>query len=502
MFRKSGICLISLVLAVLVSAQADDKTRLSNFERSIESGQLEVERDLFNYVRANPNDANGFSLLARLRFKQDRLPEARALCVRSLELDPRLVSAKLTLAQVWFRLGDLEQARRILNGIQEAELPDDTARLKAARSLAQVGQCPEALSLVQKLSLKVKNGSALPVRGTCYLEAGDKKGLLQLIPFAKLSARQDPNGAIEFAEILLRGRLPKEAADLLRITASVNPKLPAVLLLLAKTEVLLKDFVNAKVHLEAAEKVAPNSAELFFIRSLLAVEQNNYPLAYEWLEKSLSIDSNDAKVLAQYVLVAIQVNQTGRAARAAEKLLGLQPENPDALYLHGIASLQNKNLPGAEVSLTKFMEARPNDSRGCIALGLTYAGQPAKLDTARAQMLKCMQLDPKNFEAAYQLGLSYKNTGDFPMAARYFEQTISISPNFAAALRELGAAYLQIGAEAKARPVLEKAVAIDPNDADAHFQLSRLYNIIGERELAKKHLELFRKLKPTKSDGM
>ena len=77
---------------------------LANFDKKIEDGKLsEIETDLFNYVIANPKDAKGFCVLAKLRFKQNRLNEAKSLLNKALSLDPALLSAKLTLAQVYFQ---------------------------------------------------------------------------------------------------------------------------------------------------------------------------------------------------------------------------------------------------------------------------------------------------------------------------------------------------------------------------------------------------------------
>jgi tetratricopeptide (TPR) repeat protein len=200
------------------------------------------------------------------------------------------------------------------------------------------------------------------------------------------------------------------------------------------------------------------------------------------------------------VISAMRANQAGKAFRAASRLLEIKPDEPDFLYLHGAAALQNNNLAAAETSLNRFLAFRPQDSRGCLALGLTYAAQPDKFEAARNQLLGCIETNPNNFEAKYQLGLSYKTQGEIAKAIAYFEETVKLSPNYALALRDLGAVYLQSGDEAKARVALEKSVTVNPNDADTHFQLSRLYNLIGETALAKKHLETFQKLKnPSKN---
>jgi tetratricopeptide (TPR) repeat protein len=457
---------------------------------------------LFNYVIAHPADGNGFALLAKLRLKQNRSSEAKALAGKALSIEPNLLSAKLTLALASVQLGEIEEARTLLTGISEKDVIDNKVRLNLAENLVRLGDCPRGLVLIDKLPLKMKNGEALPLRAVCYLSAGDRKNFLALIPPAKAAAQQNSKVAVNFAEVLLKGGMLKDAAELLRLTLIAAPKNIDALLLLARAEIFSKDFPNAKIHLARAEKIEPNSGELFFIKSLLESEQGNLAGSYELLEKSLGINSDNEQVLTQYIAVALKLGQPARAVRAAEKLVSLAPENPENSYLYGLALLQNNNLIKAEPVLNKYFSEHPRDSRVCLALGLTYAGQPDKLELARGQMQKCLEIDPNNFEAAFQLGLSYKTLGESAKAIEYFEQTVRLSPDYPAALRELGTAYLQTGAEAKARPALEKAVRLSPNDPDAHFQLSRLYNVLGERELGKKHLEIFQKLKNPKKDGM
>lgn len=499
LIRFTQFCLISLSLTLTVVAQ----TSLVRFEKSIEAGQLvEVEKDLFSYVIANPKDAKGFALLAKMRLKQNRLNEAKSLASKSLTLDAKSVSAKFTLAETYYQLGEIEQSRAVLNSIVENEILDDSIRLNIAELYSQTEDCPKALVLSEKLSVKIKNSEALPFRAACYLELGDKKSFASLIPSAKVLAKQNPTIAITFAEVLSKATMHKEATDLLRLVIVSAPKNMDALLLLAKSEIYLKDFANAKIHLAQAEKIQPNLGELLFVKSFLESEQGNTAQSLELIEKSLTENPNNTEFLIQFVISAMRANQAAKAVRAAQSLLNLQPENPEYQYLFGAASLQNNNLQNAESSLVKFLEARPNDSRGCVALGLTYAAQPEKLVEARIQMQKCLVLNPNNYEASYQLGLSYKTQGETPKAIEYLEQTVKLAPNNASAWRDLGAVYLQSGAETQARIVLEKAVALKPDDSDTHFQLSRLYNLTGERELAKKHLEIFQKLKNPKKDGM
>jgi tetratricopeptide (TPR) repeat protein len=480
-----------------------DQNALVKYEKSIERGDYQlIERDLLNYAIKNPTDAKAFELLGKLRFAQNRLNEAKSLYQKALTLDARSVSARINLAIINFQTGNAGQAISSLNEIAENDVTNDSVRLNLAQTFALVGYCEKAHIHVEKLSLKTKNNDALPVRAECFLQSGENQKAIALIPGAKIAAKQNPQTALKFAEVLSQAALYKESAEVLKIVVSAAPNDADALVSLAKSEIYAKDFQSAKIHLTQASKTNPNQADLLFVRSLLEGEQGNQAQSLETLEKSLAANPNSAAILSQYVVTAMRANQAGKGLRAAEKLLELKPNEPDFLYLHGAAALQNNNLQAAETSLNRFAELRPNDARGCLALGLTYAAQADKLENAQRQLQKCVAANPKNYEAKYQLGLSYKTQGETAKAIEFLEAAVKDSPNYALALRDLGAVYLQSGAENKARIVLEKSAAINNDDADTHFQLSRLYNLTGETELAKKHLEMFQKLKNPSKSGM
>lgn len=494
---------VGVTANVLAQTTSDDRAVLAQIQKKVAERKFtEVERELLNYLIAHPKDASGFALLAKLRLKQDRIEEAQSLSNRALSLNPNLLEAKLTAASSAYRLGEVVRSREILTGISESEVRDDATRLEIAEGLAVVGGCSKAKDLVDKLPARVRNAEALPVRAACLLEAGAKDDLLALLPAAKAAAGRNASVAVRFAEMLAKGGMLSETVDLLKVAVAGAPRDARALLMLAKTEANLSDVQRAKQHLARAAALVPDAAEVFFVASMIQSAEGKNSRAFELLEEAVQRDNRNVEYLTRFVVVAMRVNQAAKAVRGAEALLALQPQNPDFLYLLGASSLQAKNISYAEALLAKFATLRPNDSRGCLALGLAYLAQPDKLDAGRQKMESCLLISPRNFEAAYQLGLFYRTQGDTDNALRYFEKTVALSPNYAAALRDFGATLIQAGAEARARPYLERALQLNPDDAETHFQLSRLYNILGDRELGKKHLQIFQKLRTPKKTGM
>jgi tetratricopeptide (TPR) repeat protein len=504
---NSSLLIIWLLILAVASVTLAQRKPVVNdpllaFEKNIEIGKLdETEKPLLAFAFADPRNARAVELVGRLRFRQGRVDEALALYKRCLELDPKLASAKVTYATILYAAGRTDAAAQTLSDINEHELTTTGLLLDFARALSLVGHYQRSLAVVEKLPLNVQASDALPVRAICYAQLGDTVGFDASIAQAKRLVATKPTVAVRFVDILLTAGRRPQAVDLLRSLAAAFPKNARILVMLAKVQIGDKDHSQARLNLNRAGALDPRLPEIWSQSASLEAAEGRPHLALKFLEKALELGPDSTDALSLMVVVAMRANQPRKAVTAAEKLIKSDSHNPDFLYLHGIASLQNGNVEGARTSLESFLAARPKDSRGCLALGMTLAAQKDQIEAARRQLLRCTELDKANFEARYQLGLSYKIQGDAVRAIKFFEETIAIAPNYSLALRDLGTMYLQTGEEAKARSFLEQSVSLDASDADTHFQLSRLYNLTGEHERARKHLETFQKLKSPKANS-
>src|SRR5687767_14584959 len=240
LIQLAVIFLLIFCAANFVSAQKTpvDKNALAKFDKSIEQGNLAaIERDLLNYVINNPNDAKGFELLAKLRFAQNRLNEAKSLYQKALLLDGALISAKINLAVINFQTGNTEPAVADLIEISVKEITDDALRINLAQAFAFIGDCQKALTTVEHLAVNVKNSDVLPVRAVCYLKTGDDQKLNSLMPLAKNLIKQNPAIPVKFGEILSNAAKYKESGDILRAVVSAAPQHAKVLILLARSEI-------------------------------------------------------------------------------------------------------------------------------------------------------------------------------------------------------------------------------------------------------------------------
>ena len=505
MLRRHPLCGYVLLTCLLLPGSgqfAFSQTRppqainLSQIETSIQQGRLDqVEKPLFDYAIAHPRDARALGLLAQVRYQQHRLEEAQALYQRVLALDPSLVKAKINLGQLMYELGQHDSARVFLGGIAATAALNVSERLALARALVRVGEFQKALVEIDKLPAAVKSNHALPIRAAGHQGLGERQRLIALVPSIRRVAFSNPEVAAECAEIFESAGLSREGMGLLRLALQGAPNNFRLLVLLGQIETRVGDFAEARRHLNSAAKLKPNTAENFFALGMLESAEGNHEAALSNLKRAAALAPDSPPILIQFIINAMRANQPQAAVDAANQLVQLKPDDPEVLYLFGAASLQNGNLGSAQGALERFRQQRPNDFRGCLALGISFAGQPGKQQQAKDQFEQCLKLDPANMEPVYQLGLIFKAEGESQKAIQMFEQVVTGASKHANALRDLGALYLQNGDPVKARAVLERAVALIPQDAETHFQLSRVYNQIGEATLARQHLGMFQKLK-------
>ena len=475
---------------------------LTQIEQRIEQGRAdEIEKPLLAYAVAHPTDSKALFLLGQVRHQQGRFAEARALYQRVLTLDPTHVRAKINLAHTLYELGQQTDARRLLVELAQSPVAAPQAQLALAQGLVLVGEFERALAAVAKLPAQAKTVDALPVLAASYLALGERQKLTALIPAMRRAAVARPVLAAQCAEVLQQAGLTQPAATLLRSVLVTAPNSSSVLLLLGRLETDARDYAQARQHLNRAAALAPRSPDVLTALAALDSSQGNLTAALASLERARLLAPDSPPLLAQFVVTAMRANQPQAAAEAANTLRRLKPDEPEFLYLFGAASLQSGNLAAAQNALERYVRERPSDLRGCLALGITFAGRQEQPAAARAQFEHCLQLDPANVEAKYQLGLISKAQGEMAQAIELLEDVTKRAPRHAHALRDLGTLYLQTSADEKARALLERAVALDPQDAETHFQLSRLYNRIGERALAQRQLELFQRLKQQAEKG-
>ena len=107
-----------------------------------------------------------------------------------------------------------------------------------------------------------------------------------------------------------------------------------------------------------------------------------------------------------------------------------------------------------------------------------------KYDDAKANIAKALALLPGDPRALYYRALVERNAGQTKEAIADLEAMLAKYPRSRDGLRELGFSYYQQHDYPMARATYERLQAVDPDDLAAHYQLAILYRRLGEKAKA------------------
>jgi len=123
-----------------------------------------------------------------------------------------------------------------------------------------------------------------------------------------------------------------------------------------------------------------------------------------------------------------------------------------------------------------------------------YSTRPSKFKEQEEIFKKAIELSPENERGYIELGLHYRDTGEFTKAGEMFKKAIELNPEKDQVYVDLGWYYRDTGELTKAREMFKKAIELNPENEEGYIGLVWYYRIIGEyakaEEIFKKAIEL------------
>jgi predicted aspartyl protease len=167
---------LSIAIAVIVAlcgflgqaASEPKQSEIDSADRLFKAGKFAEAGDLYKQIVAqSPNDDSAILQLGRIALLANRLDEAQDWLVRALSLDPGDTSAKVMLAEAFYRRDDFQKAAEALNGIDVAAnklIVEQYPTLNVPKLESFKGQTPyEVSGEGEATRLKFVNTGPLPV---------------------------------------------------------------------------------------------------------------------------------------------------------------------------------------------------------------------------------------------------------------------------------------------------------------------------------------------------
>ncbi len=428
--------------------------------------QLEVGEKAF------PTDARFPFFLGQLNMKRGTFYEAQKALERAVEIDPTLLMAHSSLAQLaWRTEKDMVRGEEHVASIVERPKEID------ARVATEVAEF-------------YRMADKIPVASQWYRAAIDK----------------DPNywpARLSLSKLLLQEDQTERALKLLERSRSEGVKDIRLSAYLADAYRQSKLFDKAIDEIGVVIEKFPKTPEYIFIRGNIYFDRGSYDNAMGDFNKAYELNPSYHEAYFFVGRTWFQKGDSATALKMFRHVLDYQPNNGKFRYYMGVALESEERLQQALEEYRKVTEVDPGYgvrnpqvyiSRGRLLSRLGYSRDGKK------DLVKALELAPENVEALVAMGEADFRDQDYDASIKNFAKALSKTPKRPKAQYQLGMAHIYQKSNRDAARHLQLAVKYGYKDPEVYETLGYLYKDLGRRPEARTAFKTF--LKETEGKGI
>jgi tetratricopeptide (TPR) repeat protein len=476
--------------------RADSRDALERAASLVQQGHLEEADRQARLALSDPETrAVACSVLGTIRFQQKRLAESANFLNEAIRLNPHLLGAHLSLAQVYRLQGKQELALGLYRRILVLEPLNAAARLALAHSETEKGNYRRSLDLANPaLSVLKQSPDGLFVVATDFLQLGDRAAAAALAKDWTRLAGTPAAWSVKFALMLAQGGVVPEAIDILEHVKHTSPPSYELAFNLAGVYLLKKDFSRALEYYDQALSLNPQAIPALEQAAAIAERQGELEHALSYWIRAKKIAPNDPLILFGFGRVCLKMDLLEDAEPPLTKAASLKPDDPSYQYTLAAAKVGKHQFQAAQSLLEAILRKNPDDAQIQYALG-SVSYLEGQLTDAAVHLRESVRLQPEQLASYYYLALIVRDQGNEPAAIQMLEELLRRFPDHAPSCEVLGSLLMSAQRYSEAENYLEKAVRLNPQSVKANYQLGLLQARMGKKDEADKWLKVAESLR-------
>jgi tetratricopeptide (TPR) repeat protein len=461
-----------------------------------QEGRLEDADRQAQIALADPDTrAVAYSILGGIRVQQKRWAAGVSLLRKAIELEPRLVGARLTLAQIYTIQGKGPLAAELYRRVLALDPSNAAARQALARSEIEKGNCEGALALARPvLDVFKASPEGLSMLAVCSLKSGDRSAVSDLASrWTRLRDVPQP-ATIQFAQLLSQGGALAEAIEVLEGAKAGSPPSYDLAFALGGAYVLQSDPARALEAYDLALTLQPQSIQALRQAAIVAERNNELERALSYWVRAKKGEPANPDILLGFGRVCLKMDLLDDAEPALIEAARLKPGDPAAQYTLAVAKVGKRQYEAAQSLFEPLVAKQPEDPQIQYALGTVLYAQ-GRLDEAMARLSESVRLLPDQLGSPYYLALVARDQGRDADAMQMLDAVLQRHPDHAPSHEVLGGLLMNAQRYDEAEEHLRAAVRLNPTAVKANYQLGLLLTRMGKKEEAAKQLELTKSLR-------
>jgi len=193
---------------------------------------------------------------------------------------------------------------------------------------------------------------------------------------------------------------------------------------------------------------------------------------------------NSAQDITSILKLALRYHREGNLDDAKclyQRVLGMEPQNADALHLLGLIVYQEEQYEIAVRLITQAIQIDSTKPSFCTNLGNVLQKQ-GKLEESIQAYRKAIRIQPDYADAYYNLGNVLQKQGKLEESIQAYRKAIRIQPDYADTYYNLGNVFQEQGKLEESIRAYQKAIQIQPDYADTYYNLGNVLQKQGKLE--------------------
>ncbi|QRK04596.1 tetratricopeptide repeat protein [Archangium violaceum] len=235
---------------------------------------------------------------------------------------------------------------------------------------------------------------------------------------------------------------------------------------------------QAEVYCDLGLEFAPQYADLWSNKGLIAMCMDNRKQAKEFFIKAIRFNQDQATAYASLGKIYLDEGALGKAHDSFQRALKVNPDYVEARYNLGLTFINMKKLDKAEKEFLTLLVIDPNNAQVHHDLGIVKYQQGLKEEAAQ-EMTKCVQLAPNlNPEWWNDLGAVLMELSRFEDARQAFGSCVALQNDHPQCLNNLSIAQRKAALTDSALKEFRDTQRAE-NTPPALFELARKYKEQG-----------------------
>ncbi|MBQ9313024.1 MAG: tetratricopeptide repeat protein [Bacteroidales bacterium] len=263
----------------------------------------------------------------------------------------------------------------------------------------------------------------------------------------------------------------------------------------AKVFQVIGNTKEALFNIRKAIEFNKKKTDYYLLEADIFFERGETSMSFDALNQAIKIDKKNIDAYLKMVEISIDLQDYNRGMESIKNVLDIDKVNARAYFMRGWIFKETGDTLRAVEDYKKAIEYKSDYEYAFEELGNLYAikGDGLAVDYYKSTI----NINPKNINAMYNLGLFYQEHGSIQQALDMYKRVLDISPSYTNAIYAVG--YINFEEKQDYNTALDcfnKAIKSDTTYYEAYQARAKVYEKLGQHNQAQQDMEKYTELKP------